>query len=101
MTTRQIEVFFSYSHKDQALRDELETHLSALKRQGKIRNWHDRKILPGAQWSDEIAAQLDAADLTLLLIRADFQALVILSGLARRMLRLRAGLWHGLRRGKK
>ena len=31
-----LEVFFSYSRKDQALRDELEKHLSMLKRKGVI-----------------------------------------------------------------
>ena len=29
-------VFFSYSHKDEALRDQLETHLALLKNQGLI-----------------------------------------------------------------
>jgi len=31
---KALEVFFSYSHKDQDLRDQLETHLSLLKNQG-------------------------------------------------------------------
>lgn len=38
-------VFFSYSRKDEALRDELEVHLSMLKREGAISAWHDRQIL--------------------------------------------------------
>lgn len=40
-------VFFSYSHKDEALRDELEVHLAMLKREGVISAWHDRKIFAG------------------------------------------------------
>jgi hypothetical protein len=32
-------LFFSYSHKDEGLRDQLEIHLSMLKRQGVISMW--------------------------------------------------------------
>jgi hypothetical protein len=42
------EVFISYSHKDERYRKELGAHLSALRRQGIIADWHDRKITPGA-----------------------------------------------------
>jgi nucleoside phosphorylase len=69
-----IDVFFSYSHKDEALRDELEAHLAALKRTGVIRGWHDRRIAPGATWKGEIDKNLDAAALVLLLVSADFLA---------------------------
>jgi len=34
--TQPVEIFFSYSHKDQRLRDQLETQLSLLKREGLI-----------------------------------------------------------------
>ncbi len=47
-------LFFSYSHKDEGLRDELETHLKLLQRQRLISTWHDRKILPGNEWDREI-----------------------------------------------
>ena len=40
-------VFFSYSHADEALRDQLEKHLTMLKRQGVIETWHDRMIPAG------------------------------------------------------
>ena len=38
-----LEVFFSYSHRDEKLRDELMTHLSLLERQGLISGWHNQK----------------------------------------------------------
>jgi hypothetical protein len=41
------EVFFSYSHRDQDLRDQLKTHL--LMRQGFISSWHDCKISAGKE----------------------------------------------------
>jgi hypothetical protein len=40
-------LFFSYSHVDEPLRNQLEVHLSALKRQGLIATWHDRRITAG------------------------------------------------------
>ena len=65
-------VFFSYSHVDEVLRDELEKHLSALKRQGLIDTWHDRCILAGDEFDNEISEHLERANLILLLISADF-----------------------------
>lgn len=67
-----IRLFYSYSHKDEDLRDELEKHLSLLRRQGVIQPWHDRKISPGRKWKRDIDKNLEAADIILLLISADF-----------------------------
>jgi hypothetical protein len=71
---RPIEVFYAYSHKDEALRDELETHLSILKRRGVISGWHDRRISGGMEWTEEISDHLNKADLILLLVSSDFIA---------------------------
>lgn len=67
-----LEVFFSYSHRDEALCDELNAHLAALKRQSVIKAWTDRRITAGDDWRDEIEKHLDSADLILLLVSADF-----------------------------
>jgi TIR domain len=67
-----IEVFTAYSHKDARLRDKLESHLSLLKQQGTITTWHDRKIIPGKDWEQEIDKHLNSATVILLLISADF-----------------------------
>ncbi len=69
-----ISVFFSYSHRDEALRDALETHLAPLKREGAIRSWHDRRIGGGREWQGAIDRHLESADLVLLLISPDFIA---------------------------
>lgn len=69
-----VKVFFSYSHKDEALRDELATHLSMMKRQGVIEAWHDREISAGREWANEIDDNLDIADIILLLVSANFLA---------------------------
>ena len=67
-------VFFSYSHKDESLRNELETHLKLLQRQGLIESWHDRKIEAGDDWTTQIDENLERADIILLLVSADFIA---------------------------
>jgi len=70
----ELRLFYSYSHKDEALRDELETHLKLLEREGGISNWHDRRIFPGDEWDKKIDENLEKADIILLLISADFIA---------------------------
>ena len=67
-------VFFSYSHKDEALRDRLETSLAMLKRQGFVETWHDRRIVAGDDLTGAIAAELERADVVLLLVSPDFLA---------------------------
>jgi hypothetical protein len=67
-----IRVFYSYSHKDEAFREELDAHLAQLRRASFIEAWHDRKILPGEQWEDAISQNLEAANIVILLVSADF-----------------------------
>ncbi|EGO6391849.1 toll/interleukin-1 receptor domain-containing protein [Salmonella enterica] len=65
---------FSYSHADEALRNELEKHLSPLKRMGKITTWHDRRIVPGQEFEHQIDHYFSQADIILLLVSSDFIA---------------------------
>jgi hypothetical protein len=67
-------LFFSYSHRDEALRNELEVHLSMLKRQGILETWHDRRITAGEEFDRTISKNLEAADIILLLVSPDFLA---------------------------
>lgn len=67
-------VFFSYSHVDEGLRDQLEKQLAMLRRQGVIETWHDRRIGAGAEWEAEIDRHVDADDIILLLVSPDFLA---------------------------
>jgi hypothetical protein len=67
-------VFFSYSHEDEALRDQLEKQLEALKRQGIIEAWHDRRIGAGENIHDAIDAHINKDEIILLLISPDFIA---------------------------
>lgn len=69
-----INLFISYSHKDEALRAELDKHLTLLGRRGVIKAWHDRNIDAGDEWANEIDENLNQAKVILLLISADFLA---------------------------
>jgi TIR domain len=69
-----VEIFISYSHKDEALREQLGTHLSLLKRQGVIDAWHDRRIGAGDEWAGAIDGHLNSAAVILLLVSSDFLA---------------------------
>jgi hypothetical protein len=74
LSNSPIAVFYSYSHKDEELRERLETHLKLLKRQGIVQDWHDRRISAGTEWEGEINQYLESAHIILLLISADFLA---------------------------
>jgi hypothetical protein len=67
-------LFFSYSHKDEELRNALEVHLTMLKRQGLIEAFHDRRIVAGEPLDDAIDAYLEEADIVLCLVSPDFIA---------------------------
>lgn len=65
-------VFISYSHKDEAWKDRLQTQLAVLQMQGLLSVWEDRQIEAGDDWYPEIEQALNSADVALLLISANF-----------------------------
>jgi hypothetical protein len=67
-------VFFSYCHADEALRDQLEKQLSMLKRQGVIETWHDRRINAGQEINPAIDEHINTDEIILLLVSPDFIA---------------------------
>lgn len=67
-------VFISFSHKDDQYRNELENHLSILKRKNLIDTWSDRRLLGGDNWGNIIATELLEAKIILLLVSVDFLA---------------------------
>jgi hypothetical protein len=67
-----LEVFYSYSHKDEDLRIELEKHLAILKRDGDIAGRHFREITPGREVEGVIDEHINKASIILLLISSDF-----------------------------
>src|SRR5262245_17114417 len=69
-----IKLFISYAHRDEDFRLELNDHLSNLLRQQIISGWHDRQIVPGQEWAEQIDDALNGAQIILLLISARFMA---------------------------
>jgi internalin A len=67
-----VNVFISYAHKDDEFRQELRTALSPLERLNKLKIWDDRDINAGSEWEKEIFRELEAADIVLCLVSADF-----------------------------
>lgn len=65
-------VFFSYSHADEDLRDQLEKQLAILKKQGVINTWHDRRIGAGQNIDHAIDEHINSDDIILLLVSSDF-----------------------------
>jgi len=77
MTTHSqepLKLFYCYAHEDKTLRDELDAHLSGMKRQNLIKVWYDREILAGTNWEQEINTHLSTAHIVLLLVSARFLA---------------------------
>lgn len=69
-----VKVFFSYSHRDKRLMEELERHLASLRVQKIVSVWHDRKILGGENWETAISEEINTSEIILLLITANFIA---------------------------
>ncbi|MCZ4107926.1 toll/interleukin-1 receptor domain-containing protein [Brevundimonas diminuta] len=67
-------LFFSYSHADEGLRDQLEKQLAMLKRQGVIETWHDRRIGAGQNIDHVIDEHINGDEIILLLVSPDFIA---------------------------
>jgi len=73
-TQQALNLFFSYAHEDRTFLTELEKHLSILKRQGLLNNWHDQDVNAGGNQQEEVRIHLQAAHIILLLISPDFIA---------------------------
>ena len=75
-STKAIKVLYccSDSDKDEQMRQQLEEHLSFLKRDGVIATWDKSMISAGKEWENEINMQLQTADIILPLISSKFIA---------------------------
>jgi hypothetical protein len=69
-----VNVFISYSHKDELIKEELENHFSGLRRNGLINDWNDRMIQAGDLWEAEIKEKLNNAEIVIFLVSSDFMA---------------------------
>ncbi len=74
MSLRPYNLFISYAHKNEAVKDRLLGHLKLLKRSGLVRTWDDREIPAGADWRAQIESAMAAADAALFLLDEYFLA---------------------------
>ena len=69
-----VNLFISYSHKDEKFKEDFEDHLSSLKDQNIIDVWHDREIIAGQEWKDEIDENLANSEIIIFLVSASFNS---------------------------
>ncbi len=69
-----VNLFYSYARADEILSQELENHLTSLKRERLIAPWHSGSISAGSNWQQEITTHLDSAQVILFLVSASFLA---------------------------
>lgn len=67
-----VNVFYSYSHKDQSHREGLEKHLKMLVRNKCIEQWYDSNIIPGSKYQKDIDKKLESADVVIFLVTANW-----------------------------
>src|SRR5262245_40300426 len=67
-----LEVFFSYSHKHEALCDQPNRPLGPLKPQERNKKRNRRRVPGGHEWPEQIEKPLQFADLILPLVTPDF-----------------------------
>ena len=69
-----IDAFISYSPQDMSFCDELLIHLSMMRRQGLINEWHERLLTAGSVADDVVGEWLTRCELFMVLLSADYIA---------------------------
>jgi hypothetical protein len=68
----QPSVFISYSHKDEAEKEELVSHLGVLQGEGLVEVWVDDRIGAGDDWAADIQQVMSHARVAILLVTKNF-----------------------------
>jgi hypothetical protein len=69
-----LNLFISYSHKDETLVSKFISHIAPLKNNGLLSEWYDRKIETGEEFQNDIDNNLNNADIICLMISDSFLA---------------------------
>lgn len=69
-----LNLFYCYAHEDKLFRDELDRHLSSLKRKKLLLTWSNQDIEAGEEWKTKIGTYLQDAHIILCLVSPDFLA---------------------------
>lgn len=70
--SKKAKLFYSYSHKDATFREGMDEALSLLRRNGLLKEWHDRNIVPGEKITTKILEALDSSDIVVFLLSPSF-----------------------------
>ncbi len=71
---KTIKLFYSYSHKDEEHREDMEKALTLLRRDGLLADWYDRKIVPGQSIAKSIESKMEKSDVVAFLLSQDYLA---------------------------
>ena len=69
-----VKLFYSYSHEDEAFREDMERSLALLRDNEGLDEWHDRKLVPGHHVKNNIEREIEHADIAVFLISPHFLA---------------------------
>ena len=69
-----MKAFISYSHKDSSFLERLHTHLTQIKRDGKLTSWTDEMIPAGGAVNDHISNNLETSQIFIALLSPDYIA---------------------------
>ncbi len=72
MSLEAVEVFYSYSVKDEKLAKRLETHLRVLEQAHYLKVWSARQVVAGKERHGEISEHFERAKIILMLLSSDF-----------------------------
>ena len=72
MSILPISIFYAYAEEDEEFQKELGKHLSQMKRQGIVADWHFRLITGGKEWEGEIDSHINKSKIILLLVSPNF-----------------------------
>ena len=70
----KLNIFISYSHKDEKWKEELELFLKPKIRDDSLIVWNDRDIKVGERWDDEIKKAIVSSDIAIILVTKHFLA---------------------------
>jgi hypothetical protein len=72
MNTQKPSIFISYSHKDEACKNQIRAYIEVMADYNNFKVWDDRQIETGDEWHPAIEHAINQADMAVLLISIDF-----------------------------
>ena len=67
-----IDIYISYSNKDEKFEEELEMHLHLLQKRSPISIWSDRNLIAGDEWRAQIDKHLNTSEIILILVSPNY-----------------------------